>query len=61
MYPYILNALQGALSIKFIVRMELFFNRSVKNLHIAALKDLENSNPKGCEMKVFNGSSFYAS
>jgi hypothetical protein len=34
--------LEVALSIALIVVMELFLNRSVKILHLAALKDREN-------------------
>jgi hypothetical protein len=37
-------------------------NRSDKILHIAALKDNENKHPdKGCKMKNFIRSNFYAS
>jgi hypothetical protein len=37
-------------------------NRSDKILHLAALKDNENKHPdKGCKMKNFIRSSFYAS
>jgi hypothetical protein len=42
MYPYILNALQRALSIALIVVIELFLIRSVKNLNFAAWCVIQN-------------------
>ena len=41
MRPYILYALQVVLSIKLIFAMELFLNRSVKNLNLAAFRTEE--------------------
>jgi hypothetical protein len=42
MSPYILSALQAALSIKLIVSMDLFFSRSVKISDLAAMKNRDN-------------------
>ena len=53
---------KSALSIILIVTMKLFLNRSVKNLNFAAwcvMQDL--SVLQGCEIEVFNGSSFFYS
>ena len=50
------------LSIKLIVTMDLFLNRSVKNLNLAAWYVMQIlSDLQGCEIEVLNGSSFYAS
>jgi hypothetical protein len=50
---------RSALSIILIVVMEMFLNRSVKNLNLAALSVMQNlSVIQGCEIEVFNGSSF---
>jgi hypothetical protein len=46
MYPYRLYALQVALNIKLIVVMELFLNRSVKILHLAAFRTDKISIPQ---------------
>jgi hypothetical protein len=54
--------LKEALSIAHIVVMELFSNRSVKNLHQSSFEGPRKlAFHKGCEMEVFNGSSFYSS
>ena len=54
--------LKVALNIALLVDMELFLNRSVKSLNLAALKDRDNQHSeKGCKIEAFNGSVFYAS
>ena len=51
-----------ALSINLIVTMDLFLNKSAKNLNLAAWYVMQIlSGLQGCEIEVFNGSSFYAS
>ena len=53
------KAIRVALSIALIVVMELFLNRSVKNLNLFSLESpIKLAFHRGCEMKVFNGSSF---